>query len=79
MKKTIMIGLFLILGTITMARVEGEDNKLNDIGKTIEININLSPKVPTEATFEDVDVNLNTISIEKLSPKLPTEAIFEEV
>ena len=79
MKKIIMIGLFLILGTITMARIEGEDNKLNEVSKTIEININLSPTVPTEATFEDIDVNVNTVSIEKLSPKTPTVAIFEEI
>lgn len=78
MKKTIMIGLFFMFGTITEARIGGEDNKLIEMNKTIEMNINLSPTTPTEATFEDVDLNTDTISIEKLSPKTP-DVTFEEV
>jgi hypothetical protein len=78
MKKTIMIGLFLMLGIMAEARFGGEDNKFVEMNKTIEMNINLSPITPTEATFEDVDLNTDTISIEKLSPKTP-EVSFEEV
>jgi hypothetical protein len=76
MKKMIItVGLILITMT-TIAEGEKYTAITNPKNDVIELNIQLQPITPIEATFEDTIIT--NINIKDLQPITPTEATFED-